>query len=185
MKSFAEEMSFYSAYHQEKRNIFIHLVGVPLISFSLLIILAWIKIPMAEIGGYHLTVATVFTVGVLIYYFMLDAIFATAATVLFGSLLAGAHYVAASLGPWSATGWAIFAGAQIFGWGTQFYGHFIFEKSRPALFDNLFQAVFSAPLFVVADIFFELGFRKDVEQQVKDQLRAQGKLCVEAGESIA
>lgn len=180
MKSFAEEMSFYSAYHQEKRNVLIHVVGVPLISFSLLVVMSWV--PLFTFNGFTLTLATAFTVAVLIYYFMLDAIFATAAAVLFGSLLVAAHYVGA-MG--YTVGLTIFVVAQLFGWGTQFYGHFVFEKGRPALFDNLFQALFSAPLFVVADVFFELGLRKDIEEQVKDQLRAQGKLRVEPGQSMA
>ena len=47
---------------------------------------------------------------------------------------------------------------------------------RPALFDNLFQALGSAPIFVVADGFFELVFRKDLEAQVKAILKEQGKL---------
>lgn len=170
---FAKEMSFYSAYHQEHRNIMIHVVGVPLISFSLLVVLSWVN--LFQVGGFHVTLAMAFVAAILVYYFTLDLMFATVATVVFGGLLFAAHQVS-FLG--STVGWSIFAGAQIFGWGTQFYGHFAFEKSRPALFDNLFQAVVSAPLFVVADVFFELGFRKDLEAQVKQILKEQGKLKV-------
>ncbi len=169
---FAKQMAFYSAYHQEKRNILIHVVGVPTITFSLLLVLSWINIPVLE--GIPVTVAMVFTAAVLLYYFTLDFIFAFTATLLFGGLLAAAHYL--SLHVDSTTGWVIFGAAQILGWGTQFYGHFVFEKDRPALFDNLFQAVISAPLFVVADVFFELGFRKDLENEVKQVLSEQGKL---------
>ena len=167
---FAKEMAFYSAYHQEHRNVMIHVVGVQMISFSLLVVLSWVK--LFEVGGVTITLAMAFTAAVLLYYFTLDFIFALTATVLFGGLLAAAHYVS-FMG--ATVGWSIFAAAQIIGWGSQFYGHFAFEKSRPALFDNLFQALISAPLFVVADVFFELGFRKHLEAQVKQILKDQGK----------
>jgi uncharacterized membrane protein YGL010W len=170
---FAKEMAFYSAYHQEHRNIMIHVIGVPMISFSLLVVLSWVN--LFQISGFSITLAMVFTAVLLLYYFTLDVYFAAVSTVLFGSLLALAHYIS-FMGP--TVGWTIFAAAQITGWGAQFYGHFAFEKSRPALFDNLFQALVSAPIFVVADVHFELGFRKDLEARVREILKEQGKLKV-------
>jgi uncharacterized membrane protein YGL010W len=164
-------MAFYSAYHQEHRNVMIHVVGVPMISFSLLVVLSWVN--LFQIGGFSVTLAMVFAAAVVLYYYSLDVIFALAATILFGGLLVAAHYVS-FLG--ATVGWTIFAVAQLSGWSSQFYGHFVFEKSRPALFDNLFQAVVSAPLFVIADVFFELGFRKHLEAQIKQVLKEQGKL---------
>jgi len=43
-------------------------------------------------------------------------------------------------------------------WATQFVGHGVYEKRRPALVDNLFQ-VFIAPLFVILELLFEVGYR--------------------------
>ena len=34
MNKFAQEMAFYSAYHQESTNVWIHVFGVPLITFT-------------------------------------------------------------------------------------------------------------------------------------------------------
>ncbi|MCB1305241.1 MAG: DUF962 domain-containing protein [Leptospiraceae bacterium] len=169
---FAKQMAFYSAYHQERRNILIHVVGVPTITFSVLLVLSWLEV--YTFNGFPITVAMLFTAAVLLYYFTLDTGFALASTALFGALLAAAHFLSGRVD--TTTGWIIFGTAQVLGWGTQFYGHFIFEKDRPALFDNLFQALISAPLFVVADVFFELGMRKDLEEQVKQVLIEQGKL---------
>ncbi len=171
MSRFAQQMAFYSAYHQEHRNVMIHVVGVPMISFSLLVVLSWLSFSVPGIP-FDITAAMVFTAAVLLYYFTLDFVFALASTVVFGGLLAAAHYVSF----FGATvGWSIFVIAQLTGWGTQFYGHFAFEKSRPALFDNLFQALVSAPMFVVADVFFMLGFRNHLEEEVKSILKEQGK----------
>ncbi|PJZ65341.1 DUF962 domain-containing protein [Leptospira wolffii] len=169
---FAKEMAFYSAYHQEKRNVWIHVLGVPTITFTLFLVLS--RFEIFRIQGFGITAATIFAALVIVYYFSLDFIFAAATSVVFGSLLALAHYLTASLD--STTAWTVFAVAQLVGWGAQFYGHFIFEKSRPALFDNLFQAIVSAPIFVIADVFFELGYRKEIQEAVRKELAAQGKL---------
>ena len=177
--NFAQQMSFYSAYHQERRNVWIHVVGVPLITFSLLVVMSWVE--LYEYNGFPITLALVFVVGTLIYYFMLDFVFALAATLVFGGLLIGAHF-ASQLGV--AEGWAIFAAGQLLGWGTQFYGHYVFEKKKPALFDNLSQAIFSAPLFVVADVFFTLGLRKKLEHEVRQILAERGQLRPEYAETV-
>lgn len=168
---FAKEMAFYSAFHQERRNILIHIIGVPTITFSLLLVMSWVN--LFEISGFPITLAIVFSLLVLAYYFTLDLGLASLTAIFFGGLLFAAHWL--SLNVSDQTGWIIFGAGQILGWGTQFYGHFAFEKSRPALFDNLFQALVSAPLFVVADVCFELGFRKELEKDVKDTLKERGQ----------
>ncbi|MBE7439856.1 MAG: DUF962 domain-containing protein [Spirochaetales bacterium] len=171
MKSFAEEMSFYAAYHQENRNIIIHIFGVPAISFSVLIPLA--MVPLFEFAGVMINLAMVFTLAVLTYYFFLDIVFALAATLVYAACLAGAQWVV-SLPP--AMAWTI-AGIFFFGgWAVQFFGHYAFEKKRPALFDNLFQALFSAPIFVVADVFFRLGLRTEIQKKVEELLKERGQL---------
>ena len=167
---FAREMAFYSAYHQEKRNVWVHMIGVPMISFTLFLVLS--RFSLFEVSGYSVTASAIFVVTVLAYYFTLDIIFALTATILFGGLYVTAEYLTATMSPSMA--WSLFGLGQIVGWGSQFYGHFIFEKSRPALFDNLFQALVSAPLFVVADDYFELGFRKELKVAVQNELKAKG-----------
>lgn len=171
MQSFAQEMSFYAAYHQEKRNVAIHVVGVPLISYSVLIPMSWV--PLFAVSGFTVTLAMVFTAAILAYYYYLDIGFALGATVLYVGMLALAGYTA---GFGYGVGMTVFCIAFFGGWIAQFYGHYAFEKVRPALFDNLFQALFSAPIFVVADVYFKLGFRHNVEKEVKEHLNAAGKL---------
>lgn len=167
---FAKEMAFYSAYHQEKRNVYIHVLGVPLITFTLFLILS--RFSLVEVSGFQVSYSMLFMVLVLGYYYTLDVMFALAATILFGGLFVAAEMITKTLAPELA--WSIFGLGQVFGWGAQFYGHFIFEKGRPALFDNLFQALVSAPLFVVADVFFELGYRLEVKQAVESVLKEKG-----------
>jgi uncharacterized membrane protein YGL010W len=167
---FAKEMAFYSAYHQEKRNVMIHIFGVPLISFSFLVVASWV--PIGTIGDFPVNLAMVLTVLTLGYYFTLDIPFSLVAVVVFGTLLTVANYIAYNFS--TPVGWTIFGIGQVVGWASQIYGHVAFEKGRPAFLDNLFQALVSAPLFVIADVFFELGFRKNLEEDVKKVLKERG-----------
>merc|ERR1712224_744095 len=49
-------------------------------------------------------------------------------------------------------------------WIAQFVGHGVFEKRAPALMDNLLLTLV-APDFVIIEILFFLGWRKDVEER--------------------
>jgi uncharacterized membrane protein YGL010W len=68
----------------------------------------------------------------------------------------------------------IAAVAQVLGWGTQFFGHGVFEGRRPALIDNAFQTLI-APLFVVIEAFFFLGFKPELKKQVEKLLVARNE----------
>ena len=45
----------------------------------------------------------------------------------------------------------------------------MFEGRKPALADNLFQ-IFIAPIFLVAELFFALGLKRDVRKKVEARL---------------
>jgi uncharacterized membrane protein YGL010W len=51
-------------------------------------------------------------------------------------------------------------------WIAQFVGHGKFEGRAPALLDNLFQAIFLAPLFVWLELLFMLGYRPNLKARV-------------------
>lgn len=51
-------------------------------------------------------------------------------------------------------------------WIGQFVGHGKFEGRAPALLDNLFQAVFLAPLFVWLELLFIMGYRPELKKRV-------------------
>lgn len=64
-------------------------------------------------------------------------------------------------------------------WILQFVGHGRYEGRKPALLDNLVQALFLAPLFVWYEILFKLGFYKqlksDVEAGIEVEVARLGK----------
>lgn len=66
--------------------------------------------------------------------------------------------------PTQTNQWAI--GLHIVSWILQFVGHGKFEGRAPALLDNLFQAIFLAPLFVWLELLFMLGYRPELKARV-------------------
>ncbi len=170
MSKFAQEMAFYSAYHQEPTNVWIHVLGVPLITLSAFAPLAMVE--LARIQGMPLTMATLVLAGSLLYYLRLDRAMGLIAVAVYGSLCWLAHEIA-------ALGWGpvltVFAVGQIVGWGAQIWGHLHFERNRPAFFESLFHSLVSAPLFVIADVLFHLGFKRDLQQEVAQILVDKGQ----------
>jgi len=49
VKTLEDQMSIYAAYHQDARNKATHFVGVPVIVFSLLIPLGWLRVHHMEV----------------------------------------------------------------------------------------------------------------------------------------
>lgn len=157
MKSLAEQVRAYGAYHHDWRNKITHFLGVPLVVFSLFVFLGWFRfIPAPEIS---LTGATIFYLCVFIYYLWLDWAIALLQAPLTLVLLWLADQV--SLLPFTRS-LLIFLATFVGGWLIQLLGHF-FEGKRPALADNFLQ-IFNAPLFLTVEILVLLGFRQELGQ---------------------
>jgi uncharacterized membrane protein YGL010W len=159
MKTLDQQMAIYAAYHHNRWNKLTHFIGVPAIIFSILIPMSWVSI------GDGLTLAHVFVGAVLAYYFLLDVPLALATTVATGALLYAAKLVAST---GVVSGWIWFGAFFVGGWIFQLVGH-LFEGRKPALTDNLFQ-IFVAPIFLVAEVFFALGLKRDVLQKIEARL---------------
>ena len=161
MKSLEEQMAFYAAYHQDARNKATHFIGVPVIMLSLFIPLAWLRV---DAGGVAISAAMLFAAIVLVYYFLLDVPLGLAMLVITGLLVWAGERIA-SLG--AAAGWTCFAVLFVAGWILQLVGH-IFEDRKPALADNLFQ-IFVAPIFLAAEVFFALGYKRALHDRVQSR----------------
>jgi uncharacterized membrane protein YGL010W len=144
MKSLAEQLAFYLSYHRSPLCKASHLAGVPLVTFSILIPMGWLSF---HLYGYRITLAFVFVFSTLVYYFLLDALLATAMTVIMLPILWGADWVSRLPLKTSAS---VFIASFVLGWAFQLIGHAI-EGKRPALMVNFRQAVFTAPLFLLAE----------------------------------
>jgi uncharacterized membrane protein YGL010W len=66
-------------------------------------------------------------------------------------------------------------GIHVFCWIAQFIGHGKFEGRAPALFDNLVQALFLAPLFVWLEVLFMFGYRPDLQRRLEKGVQQEIK----------
>ncbi len=168
MKTLEDQMSYYAAYHQDARNKATHFVGVPVIVFSLMIPLGWLR---ADIGGATVSAALLVTSALLLYYLILDIPLGIAMGAVFALMLWGAEPL--SQAPlFASLSWflILFVG----GWALQLWGH-VYEGRKPALVDNLFQ-IFVAPIFLAAEAFFALGYKPRLHEAVQRravEMRAQ------------
>ena len=141
MKTLEDQMSFYAAYHQDARNKATHFVGVPLIVFSLMIPLGWLR---ADLGGFTVSAALAVTVLLMLYYLALDIPLGLASCVAFGLMLWGAD--ALSQAPLGASlGWflLLFVG----GWALQQLWLFWVAPIAGALLGALtYRAVLAGPV---------------------------------------
>lgn len=167
MKSFIEQAQFYSWYHQSPMTRYTHMAGVPLIIFSLMILLGFVKIIIPGVFGTSL--ACLATLVVLIYYYRLNWQLALALTPILLILLWLAHWFSLD-GPTKLGIWA-FIITFIVGCGLQLYGHFK-EGKKPAFMDNLSQ-VFIAPLYLTAELFFMAGYMKPLKEQIYGSVEEQ------------
>ncbi|AJK47523.1 Mpo1 family 2-hydroxy fatty acid dioxygenase [Burkholderia plantarii] len=160
MKTLVDQLANYAAYHRDTRNIVTHLFGIPMIVVAVAVLLSR---PVAGgAAGVALTPALVLTVATAIYYLRLDLRFGLAMSVLLGlALWAGQALAAGATAHWLAWGIGLF----LVGWVIQFVGH-AFEGRKPAFVDDVIGLAIG-PLFVVAEVAFYAGLRREVRDEVE------------------
>jgi len=159
MKTLAQQMSIYARYHRDFRNRLTHFIGVPAIMFALMLALGWLRLP---VGPIEISAAVPILTALLIYYLALDVSIALAMTVFTVAMLMVSDMAARLPFPTSLT---IFGMTFIGGWVLQLVGH-VFEGRRPALVDNLFQVII-APIYLMAEVFFTLGYKLELRAEVE------------------
>jgi uncharacterized membrane protein YGL010W len=161
VKTAVQQLSKYASYHRDKRNILTHFIGVPMIVFAVVVFLSrptlsipWIPLPVSAA-----LLAAIFTA---IYYIALDVSLGLVTAVVFTLFLVlGATAAASSTQNWLITG----AGFFIIGWIIQFIGHY-YEGKKPAFIDDV-MGLLIGPLFVMAELAFLLGTRKDLQSAIE------------------
>ena len=66
--------------------------------------------------------------------------------------------------------WQVALAVHVGAWILQFIGHGVFEGRAPALLDSLDQALLTAPLFVLLEVLFFFGYRKDFYSKMMKQV---------------
>lgn len=159
---FVEQMAMYSAYHRDGRNRATHFIGIPSIVFAIFIPLHWVPLFEMWNGETSVTLATALWVVTGIFYLWLDRTIGGLMVLVAFLLMMAAEWVA---GQGSFVGWTVFAVAFIGGWIFQLVGH-VFEGRRPALADNILQALIG-PTFLVAEAVFAMGLKRELHEAVE------------------
>jgi len=155
MKSLADQLANYAAYHRDKRNIATHFVGIPMILVGTQSLLARIGI-----GPFNAAVGA--TAIASAYYRKLDPDYGKVMTGVLGATAAVGSVVAAMPLPiWAGTSAGLFVG----GWALQLLGH-KFEGKKPAFLDDLV-GLLIGPLFLVAEAAFALGLSPELRAEVE------------------
>lgn len=160
MKSFIEQAQNYAAYQHNATTRYIHMISIPLIILSFMILLGFIRVIV--LGVLNIDFAEIATIGLLIYYFRLHWRLALALTPLFLFLLWVAEYISYS-GPTEFALWA-FVLPLLFGGMLQFIGYFL-EGSRPSI-NNLLEQMLIAPLSMIADVIFLAGWMPALKNEI-------------------
>ena len=166
MKTLEQQMAVYAAYHRHPINRLTHFVGVPTIMFAILIPMGWLRMP---VFGIEISLAVVFVAAVLIYYVLLDATLAGLMSLFMLAMLTITEWLAINLP--LGDGLKVAGLAFVGGWVFQIIGH-VFEGRRPALVDNGWQ-IFVAPIFLLAETLFALGYRRDSHDRVQELANRQ------------
>lgn len=158
MKTLVENLSQYAAYHRDPRNITTHFIGVPMILLAVVILLSR---PYVELGGLALSPALLLALVSAVFYLRLDLRFGIVMSIQLGLSVAVAAAVAAAPTMfWLTSGLGLF----IIGWVIQFIGHY-YEGRKPAFVDDV-MGLMIGPLFVVAELAFLCGLRKELQGQI-------------------
>ena len=158
MKTLTQQLGQYAAYHQDKRNILTHFVGIPMIVAAVAVLLSR---PSLEIGGWRLSPAALLVAASVFYYLRLDRKIGLVMAALYGAALWFGDVIA-GLETLSWLVWGI--GLFVVGWVFQFVGH-IFEGRKPAFFDDV-MGLAIGPLFVVVEAGFLLGMGRKLQENM-------------------
>jgi uncharacterized membrane protein YGL010W len=136
MKKVDSLLSDYAFYHRTRGNKVCHFIGIPLIIYSLFLMLR--SIPLAE----SITAAEILLLLSFLYYLTLDLRLA------FGMFLLS---VLLDLAAWKTADFRIGIAAFLIGWIFQAIGHAVYEKRSPAFLRNLVHLLVG-PIFLLNEM---------------------------------
>ncbi|RLN49628.1 hypothetical protein BBJ28_00002647 [Nothophytophthora sp. Chile5] len=180
-----KQVTFYLSYHDNKVNQYIHLACIWPIFVSGLMILAHTQpivdtpesletLPFGQyvVLNYSAVVAGIY----MLWYMALDIWAGTlGAAIISGCYLFANYFAASASTTLNMSTMHVALAIHATAWVLQFIGHGVFERRKPALFDSLDQALITAPMFVLLEVLFPLGYRPDLYQRVMKQVKINVK----------
>ncbi|EEA18659.1 hypothetical protein TMatcc_010797 [Talaromyces marneffei ATCC 18224] len=167
------QLVFYGTYHHNPVNVRIHMIFVPVILITSIQLFTNTPtlIPLPDFLQYKYLPLNAGTIQSLIYalgYILLEPVVGLICVPTLLGAAAYMNYLTMTYGA-TATSWSF--GIFIVSWIAQFIGHGAYEGRSPALLDNLFQALFLAPLFVFLEYLFMFGYRPELQRRVEAEVQ--------------
>jgi len=167
-----KQFIFYASYHNDTTNMLIHICCIWPILITALALFQYTPSFIATpscVSSLHpllqhvsINFPLVITLVYVVSYVLMDPIAGgLGATLVFASYLGTGILVKTTS---SIAGYPLFQvllGYHVFLWIIQFIGHGVFEKRAPALINSWDQAFITAPLFVLLEIMFLFGYKKE------------------------
>ena len=152
--------AFYASYHNNKANQLIHIVCVWPILITAQVFFTYTPQLLADYptSNWSLVVSAVY----ILYYLSIEQPLAGPLAAL---MVLGGYFLANT---WHASDpecWKLALGIHVFCWVAQIFGHQHYEKRAPAFLDNLMQALFMAPLFVLLEVMFQFGYKPEFHKK--------------------
>ena len=164
MSRLTQHLVNYAAYHRDRRNVATHIIGIPLIVFSLVILLSR---PVFDVAGLAVTPALIIAAAATVYYFRLGLWLGIVMGAILGACLwASAATFDLDLLTWFGLG----AGMFLIGWIIQFIGHG-YEGRKPAFMDELVSLMIG-PAFIAAELGFMMGLLNETRTAISEQTSA-------------
>lgn len=160
MRNATDLMVAYAKFHRDPRNIATHFVGIPLIVFSIGVLLSRPTVPVA---GFPVTPAMVLWGLTALWYF-------TRGNVGLAMAVSGMNLVliilAQPVGALSTPMWlSLGIGCFVLGWVIQFIGHY-YEGKKPAFVDDII-GLLVGPMFVAAEALFAAGWGRGLVAEIE------------------
>jgi len=178
-------LSFYGAYHNNKVNQLIHVIFVPCIVWSFMVMINYASLD--TVMGHHvyllgakassaspvvallndnivIGLGLVFFVALSLYYIKLAPFPGlTYDCVLLAMFVHSGHFYQTTPHAWTYA-----LALHVFAWYMQIHpGHGIFEKRQAALNDNFLGGVSLGPLFAWYEVLFTLGWNPELRQRLQ------------------
>jgi uncharacterized membrane protein YGL010W len=158
-----DQLANYASYHRDRRNIATHFIGIPMILFSIVLLLSrpiWMADTVIPV-----TPALLISALMGLYYLRLDMPLGLFMCIILVSMLKLAAPLA--LGETSSwLSWGI--GLFVVGWIFQSIGH-IWEGKKPAFLDDIIGLIIG-PLFVATELVFALGGRSELHAEITQRV---------------
>jgi len=190
-----EQLASYGAYHSHPINQLIHVIFVPVLVFTFMVFLSYLSpVPVSEgIGNFVSSVmgndgssapwSFFLFATYAMYYVALDAKVGSGAALylyaLFRAVEPFKQWTVTSKYAMGEDAWKVALALHIFAWYMQIHpGHAVFEKRKPALLDSFAQSILMAPLFVLYEVLFYMGYDKEfkikLDTRVEEKKRIAG-----------